>query len=256
MTEPNMVQPSELVSPTVEPVPPAAVTPPEPSPEEILNQKISEAVAKAVAEATVKETERSKREIQSAKDKAMAEVAAAQRRARFAESTMDATRTRIKELDPDIAKEMELAEYRAKEQNRQAMEQQEQAAQYQADIVQQFHSQMNQLITGLGVDPIDKRIDWADDAPDLLTAQRRIQDSVVKIQKENIQTMQSGFEKRLKDLEEKAKQANIEVNSVDTTVSPGIVAGSDDEFLKKFGAGELPFTKANKERYDKIQQSY
>ena len=232
---------------------PAVVTPPAvPSPEEAMATLIEQKVAEAIA----KSTELAKREIQSVKDKATAEVQAAQRRTRFAEGTLTSTRQQLQTLEPDVAKEMELAELRAREQGRLTMEQEEASTRQQLEFHQQFQSNLTQFITGLGVDPADKRIDWAGDAPNYLEAQRRVLDSVSKIQKANIQTLQSGLEKRLNALENKSKQVDIEANSVSTATSPGVVAGSDAEFTKKFGAGDLPLTKENVERYNKITKSY
>ena len=233
-------------------VPPAVATPPEPSPEEkiaaLIERKVTEAIAVAI--------EPAKREIQSVKDKATREVADAQRRARASEGTLTAVYSHLKTVDPEVAKELELAELRAKEQGRLTMEQEEVMTKQQLEFHQQFHSNLTQFITGLGVDPADKRIDWAGNAPNYLEAQQRVLDSVAKIQKETIQTTQSGWEKRLKDLEDKVKQANVEANTVDTTTSPGVVAGSDAEFLRRFASGDIPLTKENVDRYNKIQSSY
>ena len=231
---------------------PTVVAPLEPSPEE----RMAALVEQKVAEAIARSTEAAKREIQSTKDRATAEVNAALRRASLAESTLGEARTHLQDVDPEVAKEMELVELRSREKGRKAMEQEEAMRQQQIAFHEQFHSNLTQFITGLGVDPSDKRIDWGSDSPNYLEAQRRVLDSVSKIQKENIQTMQSGLEKRLKDLEAKVGQANIEANSVATTTSPGVVAGSDTEFVKKFASGELPASRANVERYQKIQSSY
>ena len=235
---------------------PAVETLPEPSPEEI---RISELITKKIAEETAKfatSLEAARREIQSTKDRATTEIAAATRRARLAEGALGATRTQLQQLDPDVAKEMELAEYRAREAGRAGIEQEEAVKQQQATFHGQFYSNISQFITGLGVDPNDSRIDWGSDSPNYLEAQRRVLESVSKIQKEKIQTTQSGLEKRLKDLEAKIKQANIEVNAVETAASVGAVAGSDAEFVKKFGDGTIPISKANIDRYNKITKSY
>ena len=221
--EPNastqeQVSTTEQVSPVV--VPPEVVTPPAPTPEEILNQKIAEAVSKAVA----LETEKARRELQSVKDKSIAEVSAAQRRAKLAESTLGATRAHIQTLDPEVGKEMELAELRAKEAGRMTMEQEEQMAQYQATVVRQFHDNMTQFITGLGVDPADQRIDWAGDAPDLLTAQRRILDSVTKVQKAKEKASTDEVDRKIADAIKRVKKdlGAEEANSVTTQMSGGI----------------------------------
>ena len=203
------------------PVEPVSVKPVTPSPEESLNQKISEAVSKAIAI----ETEKSKRELQSVKDKGVAEVQAAQRRAKFAENTMERTRTHLQSLDPETAKEMELAELRAKEQSRLTLEQEDTLSRQQVEFHQQFQSNLTQFITGLGVDPVDKRIDWAGDAPNYLEAQRRVLDSVAKIQKENIKASEASIDLKIKEAEKRIKKslgAEEDVNSVSTQGSSGV----------------------------------
>jgi len=247
-TDNQEIVPEEQVS-TTEPVSTEEV-PKEPPAltEERVQQLIAEATMKAVGQAK----EAGRRELQGQQDRNRAEVESANRRAKFAEDTLKTTRTRLSESDPDTAKEMELEEYRAREKGRQTQEQVEAQQRQQVEFHSQFQSNLTQFITSLGVDPKDGRIDWGDDAPNYLEAQRRVLESATKIQKENIQTEKEGLEKRLKDLEAKV---NEEANSVETT-SGGVVAGSDTEFIKKFASGELPYTKGNKARYEKIQNTY
>lgn len=244
VVQPGTVPPEGTVSPTV-------VVPLEPTPEEKMARLIEDKVAEAVA----RSTELARREIQSAKDRATAEVQTALRRATVAERTLSSAHTVVQGLDPDVARAMELAELRAKEDGRQAMEQEEAATRQQLEFHQQFQSNLTQFVTGLGIDPADKRIDWAGDAPNYLNAQQRVLDSVSKIQKENIQTMQSSLEKRLKEVEGKVQQVSNEANSVNTATSGGVVTGSDEEFIKNFASGDIPMTKTNLDRYNKIQQS-
>jgi len=212
----------------------------------LIQQKVAEAMSQA--------TEQAKRELQSIKDKSRAEIETAARRARLAEGTLGAVKTQLQGIDPDMAKEIELAELRAKEQGRSTLEQEEAAVRGQAEFHQKFLDNLSEVVTSMGIDPSDKRIDWAQDAPDYLIAQRRVLDSAQKIQKEVLQAKESVMEKRLKDLEAKVGQANIEVNSDSTAASEG--AGSDAEFVKGFGSGDIPMNKANVDRYNKIINSY
>jgi RNA polymerase-interacting CarD/CdnL/TRCF family regulator len=90
-----------------------------------------------------------------------------------------------------------------------------------------------------------------------LEAQRRFLDSAAKIVKEKTQSANTDWEKRLKVLEDKAKGVvNQEANSVPTAPSGGGVSQSDRDFLAKFGSGELPMTKENVLRYEKISKTY
>ena len=81
----------------------------EPSAPEDLDKLIREKVSEAITQ----ETEKSKREIQSVKDKSRREVETAVRRARTAETALGATEKYLKDADPDLAKELELARLRA-----------------------------------------------------------------------------------------------------------------------------------------------
>lgn len=249
-TDGTAVQPTGQTS-TAEPVPPVGVVPvvagtipeppkaTEPTPEEILNQKIADAVSRALAI----ETENSRRAIQSAKDKAMAEVTAAQRRAKMSESTLETMRSRLQTADPEVAKEMELAELRAQVQGRMTLEQEETLAKQQEAFYNDFSASQLQFVTDMDIDPTDKRVDWGKDALTPLEAKKRLEASVAKIHKENVQTMR-GLEKRLQDLEKQAKAVSVEANSVSTATSSG-VAESDKSFLKQWNDGTLPATKEN-----------
>ena len=218
-----------------------------------IDAQVAEMIQAKVAEEVRKATEAARREIQSVKDRSRAEIESAQRRARLAETTLGETKTRVKDLDPDVAKEMELVELRARVSTQTMSEQEEQTKRAQLEFQQQFYSGLNQFVSALGVDPNDTRIDWGTDAANYLEAQTRVLNSVAKIQKEAQTTAQSSWEKRLKTLEEQTKKAeNIEVNSVNTTTSSGVVAGSDAEFLKQFASGAIPVNKGNIDRYNKI----
>lgn len=228
------VQNTEPTS-VVESVSTEVIKPPEPSAEEKMTAMIQAEVAKAVA----KETELARREIQSVKDKSKAEVESALRRVRLAESTAEATRRSLQSLDPDTAEKVELAGYRAKEQGRQSLEREDVARRQQEEFHQQFHSNLTQFITGLGVDPADQRIDWAGDATNAgnyLEAQRRVLDSVSKIQKENVKVTESNLDKKIKEAEARiAKKLGYdEVNSVSTAASVGVSSDGIPLDMAKF----------------------
>ena len=220
---------------------------------EQLQQLITQAVTRAVDEGK----QLGRRELQSAQDRNKAEATRSRTRAETAEGALREARSRLETSDPDAARELELAELRARDQQRGVEEQEEQAKQVQEEFLKNFYTQLDQHITALGIDPKDKRIDWGDaDKMPPLEIQQRVLASTAEIQKQNQQVMQTGFEQRLKALEAKTSQANIEANSVSTEASGGAAASPDTEFLKQFGAGTIPMTKANVDRYNKIVQSY
>lgn len=247
------VEPAPPVEPVSTPTTPVV----EPTPltteqEAKVTQMIADATAKAVTEAK----DLGKRELQSSQDKNRAEVAKAERRARLAEGTLGATHTQLQTLDPEAAKEMELAQLRAEKAGRLTLDQEATLAQQQEVQGKALQDSLTAHLAALGIDPNDKRIDWAGDSANYVQGRSRFDVSVAQIVKEDKQTMQTGLEKRLKDLETKMTASGIEANSVSTAASPGVVAGSDAEFMKKFGAGELPTSKENLERVAKIQNSY
>lgn len=246
----------ELASQT-EQVPPTTTPVVEPTPltseqEAKVTQMIADATAKAVADAK----DVGKRELQSSQDRNRAEVARAQQRARLAEGTLTASQAQLQSLDPEVAKEMELAQLRAEKMGRLTLDQEAALAQQQQVQGTALSESLQAHLTALGIDPNDKRIDWATDSANYVQGRSRFDTSIAQIIKEDKQTMQDGLEKRLKDLEAKMTQAGIEVNSVSTATPTGVVAGSDAEFVKKFGSGELPMDKANIDRYEKIKDKY
>jgi len=240
---------TEQVPPTTPVVEPPALTKEQ---EAKVNQMIADATATAVAEAKIL----GKRELQSAQDKNRAELARAERRARLAEGSLGASRTQLQSLDPEVAKEMELAELRAERAGRLTLEQEDALRQQQEVQGRALSDSLHAHLTALGIDPNDKRIDWATDSTNYVQGRSRFDASLAQIIKEEKQTMQNSLEKRLKDLEAKMVQAGIDVNSVSTAASVGATAGSDAEFIKKFGEGDLPLNKENVERYEKIRDKY
>ena len=252
VSEEKQVSEQEPVSSTTEIteiVEPSALTEEQ---EAKVTQMIANATEKAVADAK----DLGKRELQSSQDRNRAEIARVERRARLAEGTLGATQTHLESLDPEVAKDVELAQLKAEKAGRLTLDQ-EDATRYQQEIQGKVLSDsLSTHLTTLGINPKDSRIDWATDSSNYVQGRSRFDASIAQIIKEEKQTMQDGLEKRLKELESKMTQAGIEVNSVDTAASVGAAAGSDAEFMKKFGSGELPSTKENLLRVEKIQNSY
>jgi hypothetical protein len=215
-----------------------------------------DAVQKMIEEAEAKGKEDGRRNLQSQQDKNRAEAERQARRAQQAETNYNALKMRMRELDPDSAKELDLAELRAQAQNKAQEELQERQRQQQTEFHGQFRERQVNYIKSLGLNPEDKRIDWADDAPNYLDALSRTLSSVKVLQDEQVKTTKSGLEKRLKEMEESLKRLNIDVNSVSTPASSGAGEGSDADFKRKFGNGDLPLTQKNIARYESIIASY
>jgi len=242
-------EPVSKVEPVQAPV--AEVKAAEPLTAEAVQKMIAESTAKAVAEAK----DIGRRELQSQQDRHKAETERLQRRATIAESSFGAARATASKLDPEVATALELAELRAREQQRVADEQTEQARQQQEGYANTLRQSLTSHLKNLNIAENDPRVDWAMDARDYLSGRGRFDASVAQILKEENLKVLSPLEQRLKDLEALIKKTNVEVNSVPAGTPPGVVSGSDADFVKKFANDEIPFTKANVERYNKIINS-
>ena len=223
---------TEPVLEEVEQVSPEVVEPTQPS----LDDKMAELIQRKVAEELAKVTEASKREIQSAKDKARSEVESALRRARLAEGTLGATRTHLQGLDPETARDFELAQLRAESQGRLSLEQEDQARRQQETYGQALNDSLHAHLAELGIDPNDDRIDWATESPDYVSGRRRFDTSVTKIIKENASALEGSIDKKIKEATEKMKKdLGVEdANSVDTAVSGGVSKSGIPTDINKF----------------------
>jgi hypothetical protein len=206
------------------------------------------ALAKLLEDATKKAKEEGyktgSREMQGKKD---AELARERRAKQTLEDTLAGIDSRLGketgEIDFTKVKTEASGEAKAKDNQRQAAE----------DYVKNLNDSLNSYLNALGIDPTDERIDWATDESDFVKGRTRFDTSVAAIINADKQTMQEGFDKRLKALEAKGK---TEANSVDTTASQGVVSKSDEKFMQDFAAYKVPISKENLERYEKIKQKY
>lgn len=150
---------------------------------------------------------------QSVADKSNFEIEKALKRANLAESTLQGI---IPELDEDTRNKLELQRLRGQAAQYQTKEQQEEAKRQYDEFHQTFETQMSEFITETGIDPSDKRIDWAKDAKDAFEMQKRIHSSVTKIMKENTKAADDKRSQDLKDLEAKLRK-DLGLDSVDTS---------------------------------------
>ena len=220
----------------------------DPKVQELLQKMVAEQTEKAVAEAK----EAGRRELQSQQDRNKAELAKAERRVTLAEQALRATDDSLAKADPELAREVELARLRAERDGRSALDTEESTREQSEAYVKALRSSLESNLEALNIPKDDPRVDWADDAKDYLSGRARFDASVANIIKDNQQAAQTGLEKRLKDLENKLNETSNEANSVETTASTGAVSTPDAEFKAKFGAGDLPMTKENIDRYNKL----
>jgi hypothetical protein len=195
-------------------------------------------------------TEASKRDIQSAKDKARAEVDTASRRASIAEAQSATVRASYRNLDPEVAQQLELAELRATRDQMGQLAQEEDNRRAFNQTIDTFEKQMNQFITDAGLDINDSRIDFGSRDDNLLERQRVFNESVAKIAKEKTSVDVSAIKAELSKEIEANLRKELGLDKVDTTVSGGAVSSDDKAFLENYGL--TPITAADLVRFKKI----
>ena len=123
---------------------------------------------------------------------------------------------------------------------------------------------MKSTVTGMGVDVNDPNIDWGKGEKTSLDATKKILASAAEIAKKNVPDIaklkEEWKEEVLKEM--RSRQDDINANErreegVDSVVT-GATGGSvsDADFVKKWGNYEIPMTKENLDRYNKIQNTY
>jgi len=203
----------ELVSET-EPVSPEAELQPQGQP------LTREDVTRMIAE----QTEVAKREIQSAKDRARAEIAEAYRGRRFAEDSLGRVRGRYGELDPEGRQVLENEDLRAENLAFRQRQQQEAIERQQSEYTQALSQTLLDHLSDMGINPKDARVDWGHDATNLAEGLRRFNKSVAKIAKEDAQTAEQKAKQDAKDkLAQERKEAGLD--SSDTGIPVGVSKG-------------------------------
>jgi len=187
---------------------------------------------------------------QSSRDIAKAEVEQANRRAKLAEAELSTIKSSFNNLDEDTRKEMELATLKGRDQQYQSLIQEDEQRKGSEAYRAKLQGSLTEHLEGLGIDPNDKRIDWAENEADFLAGRSKFDASVAKIIKEN----QSEAEKKMKDdftqLEAKLRK-DLGLDSVDTSASSGVPASDDEAFRKKMADPDYAATKEDLERIDK-----
>ncbi len=218
----------------------------QPLTEDTLNQRISEAT-----KTFTEQVEAAKRELQSVKDKSKSEVERALREAQVHKEALSSFKSGLGDIDPEVSKNLELAELKARDKARQTVDYEQLLAQQQQALLETFNSNLTQYVTDMGVKPDDKRIDWGKDAPTLLEKQQRILVSLGKIHKEDSKVAEDRQETAFKEREAKWRK-ELGLDSVDT--SNPVVSTSDVTWMEKWGSGEIEATPANLKRAMTLQK--
>lgn len=220
----------EPVSPSAEPPKPLEpqAQPPQPLTEERIQQLIAEATQRAIEQGK----QLGKREMQSIKDREVAEIS---RKARLAESKARAYDSSFANLDEDTRSALEQAKLKGENKYYQDVFQEEENRRNQEAYANQLRQSLKEEATALGIDPNDNRIDYALDEGDYFKGRQRFTGSLSKIIKANQDTatkqMQDNF---------KAMEMNLRKELGLDAVPPSSGAGVDTSeatFIKEYNAG-------------------
>ena len=214
-----------------------------PEQEARVQQLIAEETAKAVAEAK----EAGRRTLQSEQDRNRN----AERRARLAESKVTGYEAGLTGLDDETRNAIELAKYRKQDEYSQSTAQEDEQRRQQEAYFRQMDDSLIEEVKSWGIEPDNKGIDYASDAPDYFTGRKRFTDSLQKIVSANRKQAEEKQTESFKTLEAKLRK-DLGLDSVDTTTSGGGISDSDADFKKGIGDGSLPLNKTNMARAKKL----
>jgi len=248
MTEETVKQEPVSVEEPVSEVKPEVEVPKEEPKEQPFSEEQEARMQQLIAQATSTAEEKGRREMQGIKDK---EVAEANRRARLAQNEVASYKSSFSGLDEDTQKDVELARYREQDKYFQSTAQEETQKQQQEAYYQRMNETLIEEVKSWGVEPEDKRIDYASDAPDYFTGRRRFSDSLQKVVRENQKKAEEKQTEDFKTLESKLRK-DLGLDSVDTTTGSGGGSDSDAEFKKGLGDGSIPLNKVSMARAKKL----
>ena len=173
------------------------------SPAQLSPEKITQMIQEQVNLAV----ESGKKEIQSVKDKARAEVEQAQYRTRLAEGTLTNVGKNLGDIDPDVRAKLENEQLRAQNTYYGQLAQQQEAEQARVLADSTFTSTLSQHLTQLGIDPNSTEIDWAGEmGADYFTRQQRVFSSIAKIQEKGKKAAETKEADMAKDIEARLRK--------------------------------------------------
>jgi hypothetical protein len=169
-----------------------------------------------VKEIVRQEMEAIKRQLQSEKDKSIAEVR------REAEKTIGLYKRQAEELatqfgavDPQAA---ELARLKSQEKYYREQETEEMTKKQLQDFDANFRDSIGQALQAMEIDPVDKRLDWAEDAMDYVVKQRRVLLSAARINSDKNKALKEEVKKSIADETAKLRR-ELGFDSVDTGIA-------------------------------------
>ncbi len=219
-----------------------------------------ERIQQLIAEATQKAVEQGKnlgrREMQAIKDKEVAEI---KRKADLAERRVKAVDASLTDLDEETRAKVEHQKQKVELESYRTREQEDESRRQQEAYYEKLNQSLKDEVTSLGIDPSDKRIDYAEDAKDYFDGRKRFSDSLAKIVKSEKETLEKTLvtkaEERFKQMEADFRKQHG-LDSHDTTTSTGVVTESEADFMAAFGRGDLPVNQVNLKRYEEIKTKH
>jgi predicted phage tail protein len=201
----------------------------QPSQEEIIGTLLAKALETELPKHLSKVVDPLKRELQSTKDKSVAEVTRAQRQA---EQILQSIQSVVGD-DPDLQLKLQNAGLRAQAQLRQQAEYEDMTRRQQAEFDKNFKAIFTDMASSIGLDP--NQVDWADDEGNYLNKAHRIKESVKAKYPSIIQAIEAKYKKEYETkLANALKEAGI--NSVDTSMPVGNYEGipTDRKALERY----------------------
>ncbi len=184
---------------------------PEPAKQPSLEEIRSE-LAKSMDEKIAQITTSFKREMQSTKDKSVAEVERARRQA---EETLRAIQSMAGD-DPDLQARIQVAAYQAQSRTAQQAQSEEAVRRNADEFSQKYQDKVVKILKRFDVDPTDKRIDWAENETDRLERLDKITESAEKIFRSNLKANEEKSKKELAKIKQE-----LGIDSVDTSAPTG-----------------------------------
>jgi AraC-like DNA-binding protein len=190
--QPVVTSPVPVVEPVKggEPVIPAVPAPVAPLTKEDILQLLKDSIPALI--------EPAKRDIQSAKDRSLAEMA---RQAKVADAMRQRARQTIIADNPELEEKIKLAEYEARDEASRSFELENENSARVTERAQQIQGSLLEMLSENGIDPKDPKVDWAQDTNDYATGLRRFNKSVSKILKEKETQKEADLNKKLADRE-------------------------------------------------------
>ena len=149
------------------------------------------------------------------------------------EQEAQALRNKMVELDPEGARDSELAQLK---QERQQELVNQQTATFQANYTRGLY----ETLAEMGIDPKDPGLDWGTADLDFLTGQRRLLQSATKLAKEKqtkVHQEAIDRERAERKAENQRLRQEMGLDSVDAHIPPG-GSSSDEDILERYARGE------------------